>query len=210
MLLLVLRLVAVRTFVIASGSMEGTLLPGDVVLADHARVGGRLPRTDLRLPGYGAPRRGEVWVFTSERAAGGKQVKRLIGLPGDTLTMRDGAVWVNGEMLDQPYARSMSGWDSPHASFTWQQAHLQAGTDPTLYTPTGNDWGPLVIPRASYFALGDNRDRSWDSRHYGLVEHDRLEGRVTFVLFSYGTMPAATALPRPRGVRWSRIGRLVH
>lgn len=209
MLLLAARLVAVRSFVITSGSMESTLLAGDVVLADRARVGRRVPGTDRRLPGHGPPRRGEVWVFRSERGRGGKQVKRLMGLPGDTLAMRNGVVSINGEALDEPYVGLTSGQASSHADFAWQRAHLPAAANPATYAPTRDDWGPLIIPEDSYFALGDNRDQSWDSRHTGLVGHDRLEGRVALVLFSYGMSPAATPLPRPRGIRWTRIGRRV-
>ena len=207
--LLAVRLVAVRSFVITSDSMESTLMSGDVVLARHAHLGGRVTRTDVKPLGYVTPRRGEVWVFRSQNARGGRKVKRLIGLPGDTLAMQNGVVWVNGEELDEPYTDNASDQDRSHAGSAWQLAQLAVGTNPTLSTPVREDWGPQVIPEDSYFALGDNRDQSWDSRHTGLVTHDRLEGRVAFVLFSYGMLPADTVLPRPRAVRWSRIGRRV-
>ena len=190
--------------------MEGTLLAGDVVLTDHARVDPRVLGTDRRQSGYEVPRRGEVWVFTSGRARGEKQVKRLMGMPGDTLAMRNGVVWVNGEELDEPYVGLTTGRARPHTEFAWQRAHLAAAANPAAYAPTRDDWGPLLIPAGFYFALGDNRDQSWDSRHTGLVGHDRLEGRVAFVLFSYGRLPTTAVLPRPRGIRWSRIGRRVH
>lgn len=209
-LLLSVSLVALQSFVITSGSMEGTLLAGDIVLTSRARVGWGLPGMDLPFPRYGAPRRGEVWIFKSESARGAKQVKRLIGVPGDTLTMRDGVVLVNGEELDEPYAEPTSGRGSSRADFAWQRAHLQPGTDPTPYTPTRDHWGPLVVPADAYFALGDNRDQSWDSRHTGLIGRDRLEGRVTLVVFSYGLSTSAEAIPRARGIRWRRIGRRVH
>lgn len=130
MLLFAARLVAVRSFVITSGSMEGTLLAGDVVLTDHARVDPRVLGTERRQSGYGVPRRGEVWVFTSGRARGEKQVKRLMGMPGDTLAMRNGVVWVNGEELDEPYVGLTTGRARRHTEFTWQRAHLAASANP--------------------------------------------------------------------------------
>src|SRR5688572_10266385 len=104
-LFLVLRTLVVQTFVIISESMRETLLVGDMLVANRLAVGARIPGTQRHLPGYATLGRGDVVVFDPHHEEGMKLVKRLMGFPGDTLEMRAGTLWVNGETLDEPYVR---------------------------------------------------------------------------------------------------------
>jgi signal peptidase I len=87
----------------------------------------------------------------------------------------------------------------------WQKEYLVDGTDPRTYRPSRDNWGPIAIPEGRYFMLGDNRDRSLDSRYWGLLERWRLEGRAVFTYFSYNK-GSYRPFPWVREVRWDRIG----
>src|SRR5688572_10961484 len=98
-LFLVLRTFIVQTFVITSGSMEDTLLVGDMLLVNRAAIGSRIPLTNLRIPGYSSPRRGDILVFDPPHEETLKLIKRLVGMPGDTLEMRERVLYLNGDPL---------------------------------------------------------------------------------------------------------------
>jgi len=205
-LFLVIRTFVLQTFVITSGSMENTLLVGDMLVANRAAIGARIPGTSWRTPGYSRPHRGEVWVFDPHHEVDMKLVKRLIGVPGDTLEMRGGKLFLDGEEQIEPYLNPTRGQDERHPDFAWQRDYLLEGVDRATYQPSRHHWGPIVIPEGYYFMLGDNRDSSLDSRYWGLLESWRLEGRVVFTYFSYN---AASYRPFPalREIRWDRVGR---
>lgn len=205
---LVLRSFLVQTFVITSGSMEDTLLVGDFLVVNRAAIGSRVPFTGLRIPGYSRPRRFDVIVFDPPHERDLKLVKRLIGMPGDTLSMQDRVLYLNGERVDEPYLKHGPPGDDAHPWMTWQSAHVGPGVDPVAYRPTRDNWGPLVIPEDHYFMLGDNREASLDSRYWGLLEGWRLEGRVGFVYFSYNR-DSFRPFAFVREVRWGRIGQLI-
>jgi signal peptidase I len=210
---LVLRTFLVQTFVITSGSMEDTLLVGDFLVVNRAAIGSRVPLTDVRIPGYSEPRRGDVLVFDPAHEVNMMLVKRLIGMPGDTLSMRERVLFINGQAVDEPYVKHIPDTrdDVPppgmpqDRDMSWQQAHVGPGVDRATYQPTRDNWGPLVVPEGHYFMLGDNREQSLDSRYWGLVEAWRVEGRAVFIYFSYDKES-----PRPfaflREVRLGRIG----
>ncbi|MDH3272818.1 MAG: signal peptidase I [Gemmatimonadota bacterium] len=205
-LFLVLRTFLVQTFVITSGSMEDTLLVGDMLLVNRAAIGSRIPATTLRIPGYSEPRVGDVLVFDPPHEETLKLIKRLVGMPGDTLEMRNRVLYRNGEIVDEPYVVHDDVADEMHPWMSWQRDHL---LDPSLrssYAPTRDTWGPLVIPESHYFMLGDNREKSFDSRYWGLLEDWRLEGRAVFTYYSYNK-DSYRPFPALREVRWGRIGR---
>jgi signal peptidase I len=205
-LFLFLRTFLVQTFVITSGSMEETLLVGDMLLVNRMAIGSRIPGTPLRIPGYSTPRRGDVIVFDPPHEPDLMLIKRLIGLPGDTLEMRNRVLYVNGEAMDEPYVVHTNVGDEVHPWMQWQRDYLPAGTSPSTYAPTRDNWGPLVIPEDRYFMLGDNREKSLDSRYWGLLEGWRLEGRAVFTYYSYNK-DSYRPFPALREVRWDRIGR---
>lgn len=203
-LFLILRSFVVQTFVITSGSMKETLLVGDFLVVNRAAVGSRIPFTQIQIPGYSEVQRGDVLVFDPSHTDEFKLVKRLIGLPGDTVEMRDRVLFVNGQELDEPYVRHRPLADQPDPWMDWQSSHLAPGVDRTAYRPTRDTWGPLVIPEDRYFMLGDNREESLDSRYWGLLEGWRLEGRVSFIYFSYDR-ESVRPFPFLREIRGSRL-----
>jgi len=204
-LFLFLRTFLVQTFVITSGSMEDTLLVGDMLVVNRAAIGTRVPGTSLRIPGYSAPERGDVLVFDPPHEETLKLIKRLIGMPGDTVEMRNRTLYVNGERQEEPYVRHSSSPDQTDPWMEWQRDHLLDGADREAYAPTRDTWGPLVIPEDRYFTLGDNREQSLDSRYWGLLEGWRLEGRAVFKYYSYNK-GSYRPFPWIREVRWGRIG----
>ncbi len=207
-LFLVLRTFIVQTFVITSGSMEDTLLVGDMLLVNRASIGSRIPFTSIRIPGYSEPRRGDILVFDPPHEESLKLIKRLIGMPGDTLEMRERVLFLNGDPLAEPYVLHSDVPDERHPWMEWQRAYLTDDVDPAAYAPTRDDWGPIVIPEGHYFMLGDNRERSLDSRYWGLLEEWRLEGRAVFTYFSYNR-DSFRPFPAIREIRWGRIGRAI-
>lgn len=208
-LFLVLRSFLVQTFVITSGSMEDTLLVGDMLMVNRAAIGSRIPLTGLRIPGYSRPRRLDVIVFDPPHEENLKLVKRLIGMPGDTVSMKDRTLYINGVAQDEPYLKHADIGDEAHPWMEWQRDYLAPGVDPRSYAPTRDNWGPLVIPEDRYFMLGDNRETSLDSRYWGLLEGWRLEGRAVFIYFSYNK-ESYRPFPWLREVRWGRLGQGIH
>ena len=170
---------AVKTLIldavhVPSGSMENTLLVGDFVLVNKIVYGSRTPF--FSLPGFGRPARGDVIVFYApDRTPGELYVKRLAGLPGDTVMFRGGDLFVNGSEVAPPSAAKPSSAPAP-------------------------DFGPVVVPRDRFFALGDNREGSLDSRSWGCVPFGSIVGRAMMVYWS---------VDAGRGIRWARPGTLV-
>jgi signal peptidase I len=204
-LFLVIRTFILQTFVITSGSMENALLVGDFLIANRAAVGVRIPGTQLRIPGYSAVRRGDVLVFDPPHEPDLKLVKRLIGMPGDTVSMKDAVLTLNGQIQDEPYIKHVDpAGDDPHAWMSWQADNLVNSVSKATYRPTRDNWGPLVIPEDRYFMLGDNRDTSLDSRYWGLLEGWRIEGRASIIYFSYNK-GSFRPFPWLREVRGGRI-----
>jgi signal peptidase I len=203
-----LRTFLVQTFVITSGSMEETLLVGDMLLVNRLAIGSRIPATSIRIPGYSTPERGDVLVFDPPHEPTLKLIKRLIGVPGDTLEMRDRVLFRNGDAVDEPYVVHSDSGDDVHPWMAWQRDYLAPGVDALTYAPSRDTWGPLVIPEEHYFMLGDNRERSLDSRYWGLLAAWRLEGRAVFTYYSYNK-DSYRPFPAVREVRWRRIGRAI-
>lgn len=203
-LFLVLRTFLVQTFVITSGSMEDTLLVGDMLVVNRAAIGSRVPATNLRIPGYSRPERGDVLVFDPPHEERLKLIKRLVGMPGDTLEMRNRTLFINGEKVDEPYVVHSTQPDESHPWMEWQREYLTSDVDHRSYSPTRDNWGPIVVPEDRYFMLGDNREQSLDSRYWGLLEGWRLEGRAVFKYFSYNK-GSYRPFPWVREVRWGRI-----
>jgi len=204
-LFLFLRTFLVQTFVITSGSMKDTLLVGDMLVVNRAALGSRIPGTQVRIPGYSAPHRGDVIVFDPPHEETLMLIKRLMGMPGDTLEMRSRVLYRDGERLDEPYVVHSNVEDEPHPWMEWQRDYLTSDVDPSTYAPTRDNWGPIVIPDGHYFMLGDNREQSLDSRYWGLLERWRLEGRAVFTYFSYNR-ESFRPFPWIREIQWSRIG----
>ncbi len=138
-------------------------------------------------------------------------MKRLWGMPGDTLFMRDGVLHINGTPQPQgpEYAANPKGDpDEGSPLFAWQAQHVVKGTrfgEPPA-SPTHDHWGPLVVPAGHYFMMGDNRYNSKDSRYWGLVPRANVRGRPLFVYYSWNADDSDRALPWLTDIRWSRLG----
>ena len=216
---LLIRAFLIEAYRIPSESMVPTLLVGDWLFVNKLVYGPNIPFTSVSLPGYAQPRRGEVAVFESpyqadEAAVGAEPtptlVKRIVGVPGDTLYMRKGLLYLNGIPQRQGYgalAAPPGGDDSPNPLFEWQKPYgLRASRfGPAPAEPTHDNWGPLVVPPAHFFMMGDNRYNSKDSRYWGLVPRGNIHGRPIFVYYSYepGCAPPFSAIAC---IRWGRIG----
>lgn len=212
LLFTVVRTFLVEAFRIPTRSMENTLLAGDFLLVNKAVYGAQVPGTRTRLPAFGEPQRGDVIVFTPPHEPRRHYVKRVVGMPHDTLAMIDKTLYVNGEPLSEPYARYTDPdplGDYSASAMLWQRGFLAHRIEERTYHPSRDNWGPLVVPTDRYFVLGDNRDDSEDSRFWGFVEQDAVTGRPLLVYYSFepGALGSLAYLTQ---VRWSRIGGLIH
>jgi signal peptidase I len=202
---LILRTFLIGAFHITSGSMEATLLVGDVLFVNKALYGSEIPIIRKRIPGFREPRRLDIVVFDSAEEPGLTVVKRLIGVPGDTIEMRDNVVLVNNMEMVEPYlAERPEPGDPVDAKMRAWQSRYFVGDDLENYAPSAKNWGPLLVPPDSFLVMGDNRNASYDSRWWGFLGRDRIEGRAMIVYFSYdrnGLLP----LPFLTAIRWRRL-----
>ncbi|HJU91092.1 MAG TPA: signal peptidase I [Gemmatimonadaceae bacterium] len=203
LIFLFIRTFFIEAFRIPSGSMEPTLLVGDFLFVNKLAYGPHIPFTNINLPGYSEPKRGEIAVYKSPDASDGHPtvVKRIVGLPGDTLHMRNALLHVNGIAQRQGYGADQAlAQDTYDPSFVWQKQYAlgrsRFGSAPS--TPTHDNWGPIVVPATHFFTLGDNRYNSKDARYYGFVPRENLRGRPLFIYFSIDW--------ESFDARWSRIG----
>lgn len=206
-LFLVLRAFLVEAFKIPSGSMEGTLLVGDFLLVNKLVYGAEVPFTGKRLPAIREPRNGDVLVFQWPNDPTKNFVKRLVGVPGDTLAMEHGVLVRNRMRLAEHYIRHLEpNYDPTADDFQWQRYFLapDAPRKGESYRPSRNNWGPIVVPAHHYFVLGDNRDNSLDSRYWGFVPDTLVKGSPLFVYYSY-VPDSAQSLDWLRHVRWKRL-----
>jgi len=206
-LFFLVRAFFVEAFKIPSGSMEGTLLVGDFLLVNKLLYGADIPFTDAQLPAIREPRRGDVIVFQYPADLSKNFVKRLVGMPGDTLSMRDGVLYLDGRAQPESYVRhSEPGVDPVAADFRWQRNYLVRTAEASAgFHPSRNNWGPLVVPERNFFVLGDNRDNSLDSRYWGFVPDSLLRGRPMFVYYSYSP-EVENGLAWLTHIRWDRLG----
>ena len=223
LLFLILRTFLIQTFVITSSSMEETLLVGDFLILSKLAYGPQVPFTSARLPGYTDPERGDVVVFRPPHDPDLDVVKRMVGMPGDTLRMEDKQLFINGQPYEEPYTRfsDMEG-DVSHPWMRWQCGERVAlspdisgayrvpkgGPGNGECRPSRDEWGPVVVPPGHYFMMGDNRDDSVDSRYWGFLDGERLRGEALVIYYSYDP-----ELLRPlafiRNLRAERIGDVI-
>jgi signal peptidase I len=179
----------VEAFRIPSTSMEPTVLAGDFMFVSKRPVG--------------QPHRDDLVVYESPTAPGAMVLKRIVGVAGDTLAMRNGVLQRNGVAVAEPFTQLIDSTSAVRESLSdgrrWQIDHLVGG-DPRAYHPDMRNWGPILVPPDSVFILGDNRDNSSDSRFWGALAVDRMRGRPLVVYFSRSRGGAGPA------IRWSRIG----
>jgi signal peptidase I len=198
-----------QAFEIPSSSMEDTLLIGDHVFVNREQFAPATHWLGPLLP-YREIRRGDIVVFLSPEEPGLFVVKRIIGIPGDRIHLRDGVVYRNGEKLDEPYVQHKMGDYNPYRD------NFPAVPPAEMYGVRNEEWkGALpkhlqgedvVVPPNGYFAMGDNRDVSYDSRYWGFIPKRNVIGRPMFIYWSFTTPPHQYEM---RG--WEdRLGFLAH
>ncbi len=176
------RIFAFQAFKIPTGSMEDNLKVGDHIIVNKFIYG---PASDAwkRVMPLRDPKRGDIIVFRYPLQPDTDFVKRVIGMPGDTVEIRDKKVSVNGKQLVEPYVIHEDSTVYP----------LQ----PALPEPyrSRDQFGPFTVPAGQYFAMGDNRDRSSDSRYWGTVPRGMIKGRAFMVYWSFASVPPSPDSP---------------
>jgi signal peptidase I len=188
MIALFIRWLFVEPFRIPSGSMIPSLLIGDQLLVNKLVFGPNLPFTTRKLWLPRAPKRGEVVVFRYPKDPKTDYIKRVVGLPGDKIEMRDGILFVNDQKIERVQAGTYDGpigesgcSNGPFALFDEQMGqcnhHIILCTDE--WEP--RRFGPIIVEPDHFFAMGDNRDKSSDSRSWGQVPFSHLKGKALFI-----------------------------
>jgi signal peptidase I len=214
---LLLRAFVVEAFQIPSGSMIPTLDVGDHIFVSKFAYAVGVPFTNLKIAEFGTPKRGDVIVFKYPPDQSIDYIKRVVGLPGETIEVRHNEIFINGqpmprEELHRPCAAG-DGSDDDERRFceVWLE-HLGSKTHLTHQEPirsNGSDFGPVTIPPGHYFCMGDNRDNSKDSRVWGFVPFELIKGRALVIWWSRdpsrgGLSPSGVA-DWFASIRWNRF-----
>ena len=197
-LALIIRTFFIQAYKIPSGSMEPTLLIGDHILVNKLIYGLRVPDSLFGITFPGIPwgqylfpiesvHRGDVVVFVFPPDPTKDFIKRVIGLSGDTVQVKDGKVWLNGNPMDDPHA------------------HFEVSEQERSPVSPRDNFGPVTVPAGKLLMMGDNRDRSYDGRFWGFVDTNLVEGRAILIYWSWDS-DGSSILP----IRWSRFGKLVY
>jgi signal peptidase I len=183
-LALFIRTFIVQAFKIPSGSMIPTLEIGDHILVNKLSYGLRIPFLERYLLQYASPQRNDVVVFIYPEDRSKDFIRRVSAVAGDTVEVRSKKVFINGKQVEDPHGHFM-GYDPAAGA---------AGS--------GDDYGPKAVPQNHIFVMGDNRDRSYDSRFWGFVDLNEVRGKAFLIYWSWdGT---------DRWVRWERLGDLIY
>jgi signal peptidase I len=189
LLTLFLRQFVLQAFRIPSESMLNTLLVGDFLFVNKIEYGPKIPFTHIRLPGLRAPKPGDVIVFDFPPDPSKQFIKRCIAVGGQTVEIKHKQVYVDGAKRAEPFVR-----------------HISPTEDPEGYTPRDN-YKPPTVPPGQLFMMGDNRDNSYDSRFWGPVPMDLVQGRAMFIYFSTGGDKWWNGL---FNIRFNRMFRPIH
>lgn len=183
-LALVIRTFVVQAFKIPSGSMEPTLEIGDHILVNKFIYGIKIPFTSAKLFPWASPQRGDVIVFIYPLETDKDFIKRVIAVEGDTVRIVNKKLYING--IEAP---------DPHA--VYREETIFPGD-----VQKRDNFGPVTVPKGNLFVLGDNRDRSLDSRFWGFVPLDDVKGKAFIIYWSWNRQETT--------VRWTRLGHLIH
>lgn len=203
---LLIRSFLVEPFRIPTGSLEPTLLVGDFIAVNKYDYGLRLPVLDSKILPISEPKRGDIIVFHWPPNPSIDYIKRVVGVPGDKISYINKVLYINGQPMTQQ-AEGVSLQQDEYGN-TWKVLKMQedlAGVKHNIYLREDvqpQDFSDVVVPKGQYFAMGDNRDDSQDSRYWGFVPEGNLVGKAVAVWFSWNGITDS--------VRWHRIGRLVH
>jgi signal peptidase I len=191
-LALFVRTFVVQAFKIPTGSMENNLLIGDHLLVNKFVFAPTLNPIERALLPIDPIRRGDIIVFKYPEEPERDFIKRVIGLPGETLELRNKKVYINGKALDEPYVHFLFPAD--------ESANDEGAFD------VRRNYGPVTVPPDKFFMMGDNRDNSQDSRYWGFLPREYIKGKALFVYFSFTDENAGIF----SSVRWSRLLHQIH
>ncbi len=210
---LIIRSLLIQAFRIPSGSMEDTLLVGDFLMVNKFIYGTQIPFTDRTiLPGIRPLRAGDVVVFRYP-LDGRDFIKRCVAVAGDTVEVRGGDLYVNGQRPDEPYAVHQA-WERAPAQGgerAWRPDYQQAWEE-RKFIQMGwvrDNFGPVAVPQGSVFVMGDNRDNSLDSRFWGPLPLKMLRGRALFIYWSWNGDNGEPWWKLWSKVRFDRLGDLI-
>ncbi len=192
LLAIVIRTFIVQAFKIPSGSMLPTLQIGDHLLVNKFIYGIRVPLSGSLLVPIKKPSRGDVVVFRFPKDKSIDYIKRVVGVPGDTVTIKNKKVHINNKPIEDQ-----------HAYFN-STSIMRASSGPRDNT------GPITVPEGKIFVMGDNRDNSYDSRFWGFVEQKDVLGKAFIIYWSWDIKKSLFSFERFTSVRWSRMGDLIH
>jgi signal peptidase I len=170
---------------VPTGSMKPTIEEGDRVVVNKLAYDLKVPFTTIELLKWGDPQRGDIVVLFSP-ADGTRLVKRVVGVPGDRIEMRDNTLFVNGRAAEWREIGLQD--DSEQGSSVLVEENLAGVNHEVMFTPqipAVRSFGPVTVPPGRYFVMGDNRDNSNDSRFIGLIDRRRIVGKATAVAFSF-------------------------
>lgn len=175
---------------VPTGSMKPTILEGDLIFVNRLAYDLKIPFTTFHIAEWDDPKRNEIVVFFSP-ANGDRLVKRVIGVPGDTVAMHRNKIYLNGypvsyRALDKKFLQPLTESDQKRYQFSQEQ--LMDKSHPMMILADdmpGSTFAPIKIPKGKYLVLGDNRDNSADSRYIGLISRDAILGRATRVIASW-------------------------
>ena len=192
LLALFIRSFVVQAFKIPSGSMLSTLQIGDHLLVNKFIYGVRLPVTGTVIIPWKNPARGDIVVFKYPKDRSTDYIKRVVGVAGDTIEIKNKQVYINGQAVE-----------NPHIQFTDKNI-MKASAGPR------DNMGPVKVPEGSIFMMGDNRDNSYDSRFWGFVPLKDVLGKAFILYWSWDLQKPLLSVDRFTSIRWSRIGDIVH
>jgi len=172
-LALFVRTFVLQAFKIPTGSMENNLLIGDHLLVNKITFAPTASGVERALLPIGTIRRGDVLVFKYPVEPDRDYIKRVIGLPGETLELKAKKIYINGQPLDEPYVHFL---EEPRGG---------AGLAEVTSSDVREDYGPVTVPPNQYFMMGDNRDNSADSRYWGFMPRDYVKGKALLIYWSY-------------------------
>ena len=182
-LALFIRTFVIQAFKIPSGSMKNTLLIGDHILVNKFIYGVKVPFLQTTIVPITNPKHEDIVVFKFPEDPSKDFIKRVIGVAGDVVEVRDKQVYVNSKLLNPDFG-----------------IHTDSYIFPASVQPRDN-FGPVVVPAHSLFVMGDNRDQSYDSRFWGFVDLKAVKGKALIIYWSWDKDNF--------GVRWNRIGHLL-
>jgi signal peptidase I len=172
-LALFIRTFVVQAFKIPTGSMENNLLIGDHLLVNKFVFGPSETGAERTLLPIGTIKRRDIIVFKYPEEPDRDFIKRVIGLPGETVEVREKKVYINGTALDEPYVHFLAPPSGP------SELHEVTSFD------VRERFGPVTVPADQYFMMGDNRDNSADSRYWGFLRRDYIKGKALVIYWSY-------------------------